>query len=115
MASLAILRRRRLLSQRELARRAGVAPSSIYLIEKGGKVPQLVVMRKIVSALGLDDPMDIDEFRQILSDDAEESDGAEAAIPDAVADPVLAELWDNEDDAIYDRLAASMAKPDAPA
>ena len=115
MASLATLRRRRLLSRCELARRAGVAPSSIYLIEKGGKVPQLIVMRKIVSALGLDDPMDIDEFRQVLSDGAEESDGAEPAIPDAAADPVLAELWDNEDDAIYDQLAASMAKTDAPA
>src|SRR5438067_8952575 len=113
MASLATLRRRRLLSQRELARRAGVAPSSIYLIEKGGKVPQLIVMRKIVDALGLDDPVDVDEFRRVLSDDAEASDGAEPVIPDAVADPVLADLWDNQDDAIYDQLAASMAKPDA--
>jgi hypothetical protein len=59
--------------------------------------------------------MDIDEFRRALSDGAEASDGADAAIPDAVADPVLAELWDNEDDAIYDQLAASTAKTDAPA
>ena len=112
MASLRTLRRRRLLSQRELARRAGVAPSSVYLIERGGKTPQLAVMRKIVAALGLDDPMQVDEFRQILNDGVEEWDGAERVIPDALTDPVLADLWDNEEDAVYDRLAVSMAKTD---
>jgi len=112
VASLATLRRRRLLSQRELARRAGVAPSSVYLIERGGKIPQLVVMRKIVAALGLEDPMNVDEFCQALSDSTDDLSGAEHGIPDAVTDPVLAELWDNEEDAVYDQLAVSMAKPD---
>jgi transcriptional regulator with XRE-family HTH domain len=107
MASLAALRRRRLLSQRALARRAGVAPSSVPMIETGKTIPQLVVMRRIVDALGLTDPTEVDEFRRALVDGEDALDEQGAAVPDAVSDPVLADLWDNPDDAVYDDLVAS--------
>jgi len=111
MAALATLRRRRLLSQRELARRAGIAPSSVYLIEKGRTVPRLTVMRKILSAQ-LSDPADVDEFRWALSDQ-EEAETNESATPDSFSDPVLADLWDNPDDAEYDRLAVPRTRTGA--
>jgi transcriptional regulator with XRE-family HTH domain len=114
MASLAALRRRRLLSQRALARRAGVAPSSVHMIETGKSIPQLVVMRKIVDALELTDPTEVDEFRRVLADGDDAPDEPGAAVPDAASDPVLADLWDNPDDAVYDDLVAASV-PRAPA
>lgn len=65
MASLRTLRRRRLLSQRDLAHLAGVTPSTIYLIESGRTGPRLAVMRKICEALGVG-PLEVDEFRATL-------------------------------------------------
>ena len=111
MPALAALRRRALLSQRDLARRAGVAPSSVYLIERGRTLPRPAVMRKLADALGVSDPMQVDEFRRAVVGDADEADWesglSEEQVLDAASDPVLAELWDNEDDAEYDRLATS--------
>ena len=114
MASLASLRHRALLSQRALAKQAGVSPSSIYLIERGRTAPRPLVMRKIVDALGVADPMEVDEFRRVIEGrvDGVERDNwqpeKEAAyVPDAFSDPVLAELWDNDEDAEYDRVAAA--------
>ena len=80
-----------------------MAASSVHLIETGKTTPQLVVMRKIVDALGLADPMEVDEFRRALVDD-DLFDDVGTAIPDAVSDPVLADLWDNPEDAVYDEL-----------
>jgi CheY-like chemotaxis protein len=54
-----------LLSIRELARAAGVAPSPIYLIEAGRTTPQLSIIRKIAGALGVE-PREISEFRQAI-------------------------------------------------
>jgi hypothetical protein len=34
-----------------------------------------------------------------------------AAIPDAVSDPVLADFWDNSEDAVYDGLVAPSTQP----
>ena len=111
MPALAALRRRRLLSQRELAKRAGVAPSSVYLIERRRTAPQLAVMRKILDALGLDNPADVDEFRHVAPGFRDQTEAD--VIPNAATDPVLAELWDNDEDAIYDQLAASIGSGDA--
>ena len=112
MPTLAALRRRRLLSQRELANRAGVAPSSVYQIERGIATPRLVVMRKILQALGLDDATQVDEFRRALALEAPDPDVGDSALPDAATDPVLAQLWDNPEDDVYDHLAGP---PHAPA
>jgi transcriptional regulator with XRE-family HTH domain len=63
---LATLRKRKLLSQRELARAAGVALSTIYLLE-AGKTERATykVMRSVSGALGVA-PEGIAEFRRAL-------------------------------------------------
>jgi DNA-binding Xre family transcriptional regulator len=71
--SLASIRRRQLLSQRALAARAGVALSTIYLLE-AGKTDRVTfkVMRAVSHALGV--PADsIAEFRRAM--DASSSAG----------------------------------------
>jgi DNA-binding XRE family transcriptional regulator len=55
----------RLLSMRELAQRAGVAPTTIYLIEAGRSTPQPAVARRIAKALRVD-PHVITEVRQTI-------------------------------------------------
>jgi len=63
---LARLRRRKLLSQRDLARQARVALSTIYLIE-AGKTERVTfkVMRSVSETLGVP-PETIAEFRRAL-------------------------------------------------
>ena len=63
---LASIRRRKLLSQRALAKQAGVALSTIYLLEAGKtEHATFKVMRAITTAL--DVPAEsIAEFRQVL-------------------------------------------------
>jgi transcriptional regulator with XRE-family HTH domain len=63
---LATLRKRRLLSQRDLARAAGIALSTIYLLE-AGKTERATykVMRSVSTALGVA-PEAIAEFRRAL-------------------------------------------------
>jgi DNA-binding XRE family transcriptional regulator len=63
MTSLRELRAERLLSMRELARHASVAPSTIFLIESGRTIPRQRVARQIAQALGVD-PMQVDELRR---------------------------------------------------
>jgi transcriptional regulator with XRE-family HTH domain len=65
MPSLRQIRTQRLLTIRELADRAGVAPSTIYLIEAGRTRPLLRVIRQIAAALSVD-PTTVDEFRQAM-------------------------------------------------
>jgi transcriptional regulator with XRE-family HTH domain len=63
---LVTLRKRRLLSQRDLARSAGVALSTVYLLE-AGKTERATfkVMRSVSAALGVP-PEAIAEFRRAL-------------------------------------------------
>lgn len=63
MVSLRELRANRLLSIRELARIASVAPSTIFLIESGRTLPRQRVARQIARALRVD-PNEVDEFRR---------------------------------------------------
>ena len=63
MASLRELRAERLLSVRELARQASVAPSTIFLIEAGRTIPRQRVARQIAQALHVE-PMEVDELRR---------------------------------------------------
>jgi len=63
MVSLRTLRAERLLSIRELARRASVSPSTIYLVETGQTVPRQRVARQIAKVLRVD-PMEVDELRR---------------------------------------------------
>ena len=63
--TLRALRADRLLSIRGLAQQAGVAPSSIRLIETRRVTPQMTTMRRIATALGVD-PKTVEEFRQAI-------------------------------------------------
>jgi transcriptional regulator with XRE-family HTH domain len=63
---LATLRKRKLLSQRDLARQAGVALSTIYLLEAGRtERATFKVMRAVSAALGVP-PEAVAEFRRAL-------------------------------------------------
>ncbi len=62
MPSLRELRAERLLSIRELAERADVAPRTVYLIEAGRSRPRPRVARRISAALRVL-PVEVDEFR----------------------------------------------------
>jgi transcriptional regulator with XRE-family HTH domain len=66
VASLRAVRAERLLTIRELAQRAGAAPSTIYHIEAGHTVPRLRVVRRLAAALEID-PAAVDEFRQAIT------------------------------------------------
>jgi transcriptional regulator with XRE-family HTH domain len=65
MTSLRELRAERLLSIRELAQQASVAPSTIYLIEAGRSMPRPRVARLLAMALEVE-PRDIDEFQRLI-------------------------------------------------
>lgn len=65
MPTLRQARAERLLSIRELAAAAGVAPSTIYLIEAGRTRPRPRVIRRLARALDVD-PHSIDEFREAI-------------------------------------------------
>ena len=67
MATLRELRAVRLLSIRDLAQRAHVAPSTIFLIEAGRTIPRQRVARQIAEVLRVD-PMEVDEFRRRIEE-----------------------------------------------
>lgn len=62
-------------------------------------------MRKILDALELADPMEMDEFRHAVLVESDEVEADTEHESSSVSDPVLAELWDNPEDDVYDRLA----------
>jgi transcriptional regulator with XRE-family HTH domain len=70
MPALKAIRRRKLLTQAELAHEAGVASSTVYLIESGKSKhrPRMSVMSKLAKALGVEHT-DVDEFRAALNMD----------------------------------------------
>ncbi len=61
MMTLKEARAARLLTVRGLAERAGVAPSTVYLIESGRTTPRFTAIRKIAGALDMP-PGDVAEF-----------------------------------------------------
>jgi transcriptional regulator with XRE-family HTH domain len=65
MPSLREVRVARLLAIRELAQRAGVAASTIYLLEAGRSRPSLRVIGKLSTALAIA-PEAVDEFREVI-------------------------------------------------
>jgi transcriptional regulator with XRE-family HTH domain len=66
VASLREVRAARLLSIRELAELASVAPSTVYLIETGKTIPRARVVRSLAAVLAVD-PDEIDEFRLAIA------------------------------------------------
>ena len=65
LTSLREARLQALLSIRQLARKAGVSPTTIYLLERGQHSPQLLTIYKLSRALGVE-PAVIDEFRSSI-------------------------------------------------
>ncbi len=65
MVTLRKVRLQRLLSQRALAKQAGVALKTVIDLELGRTQPHFQTMRKLSEALGIE-PTEIDEFRQTL-------------------------------------------------
>jgi transcriptional regulator with XRE-family HTH domain len=67
MTRLADIRKSRLLTQEDLATKAGVAERTIHLIETGRTAqPRIKVMRALCQVLGVP-PQDVDEFRAALN------------------------------------------------
>ena len=62
----------RLLTMRELAEQAGVAPSTVYLIEHGRTVPQFSVIRRLADALEVK-PAEIEEFAAAIEERGKEA------------------------------------------
>ena len=62
-------RAERLLTIRDLARAAGVAPSTVYLIEAGRTTPRPSVMRRIAAQLGVEGHQVV-EFRHAVAQHA---------------------------------------------
>ena len=61
---LADIRRQKMLTQVELAVKAGVAPATISKLERPGhRAPQMRVVRQVAAALGVE-PSEVDEFRE---------------------------------------------------
>ncbi len=65
MTTLREARLQALLSMRQLARKSGLSPTTIYLLETGQRTPQLLTIYKLSRALGVN-PTDIDEFRPLV-------------------------------------------------
>ena len=78
MATLREERVRRLLSVRALARRAGVAPTTVHLVESGRRAPQFLTIERLSRALGVE-PGEVDEFRAALAAAAERRGRGEEA------------------------------------
>jgi transcriptional regulator with XRE-family HTH domain len=65
MTSLAVLRKQKLMTQRELAAAAGVTIATVNYAEGGLTKPRIVTIRKICRALGVQ-ANEVDEFRRAL-------------------------------------------------
>jgi DNA-binding XRE family transcriptional regulator len=65
MTSLAVCRKQKLMTQRQLAAAAGVTVATVSHAETGLTHPKMVTIRKICKVLGVQ-PQDVDEFRKAL-------------------------------------------------
>ena len=72
MVTLKEARAARLMTMRDLAAKAGVASSTVYLIEHGRSVPQFAVIRKLAAALEVD-PAEIEEFAAAIGERGKEA------------------------------------------
>lgn len=64
-APLATIRRRRLLTQRALAQKAGTTQATIVALELGRATPRIQTMQKIAAALNVE-PVDVEEFERAI-------------------------------------------------
>jgi transcriptional regulator with XRE-family HTH domain len=66
VTALAVLRKQKLMTQRELAAAAGVTVATVSYTETGLTHPKMITIRKICMVLGVQ-PDDVDEFRKALN------------------------------------------------
>jgi len=65
MRTLREVRAERLMTMRDLATRAGLSLSSVYMVENGRTIPRLPAVRKLAAALGID-PGEVEELRRAM-------------------------------------------------
>jgi len=70
MPTLREVRAARLMTVRSLAERAGVAFSTVHLIETGRSAPRFAVIEKLSAALGVE-PAEVEEFAAAIAAVAE--------------------------------------------
>ena len=93
MATLREVRAERLLSIRELARQASVAPSNVYLIEAGRSTPRPRVVRQLAAVLQVE-PQEVDEFRRVIeATKAPEQAQLSSLVPVIIVIVILLLLW----------------------
>ena len=66
MPTLREARLQRLLSIRALAKKAGVVPNTVHLVETGQRAPQLLTVYRLCRALDVE-PDDVTEIRDALA------------------------------------------------
>lgn len=59
------IRAKKLLTVRELARKAGVSEAALFKIERGEHAPSLTTIRKLSEALGVE-AMEVEEFKAAI-------------------------------------------------
>lgn len=59
------VRRRRFLTVRDLAQKAGVSSRTVMDLEHGRTLPQLRTIQKLANVLDVD-PLDVEEFAQVI-------------------------------------------------
>jgi transcriptional regulator with XRE-family HTH domain len=74
----------RFLSQRELARQAGLHAITLVRLESGVTAPSTRTVRALAAALGVElgeltSPEEVAELRRVLKNDAQRSDSGQAA------------------------------------
>jgi transcriptional regulator with XRE-family HTH domain len=87
MMGLREARRRRLMSIRALAEKAGVSPTTVQYAESGRRSPGFRSIRDLSAALEMD-PLEIAEFRAVIEGTGAGRRGAAASERTPVEDPL---------------------------
>ena len=79
----------------------GVSRRTIYKMTKEGRLNTYLLSEKRTRRIRKED---LDKVPRLLEDETEKQRAQALTSLSAIADPVLADLWDNEKDSAYDSL-----------